>query len=105
MNKYSKFLSCALAGSMLIGLASCREDWSNENTPENSLTVATGEQLLTSAEFRMYPHGYTLWFYSAPTYFSASQMLGFSGSYTEGRLATTAGGQHTSMMVDRKSVV
>ena len=101
MNKYSKFLSCALAGSMLIGLASCREDWSNENTPENSLTVATGEQLLTSAEFRMYPHGYTLWFYSAPTYFSTSQMLGFSGSYTEGRLATTAGGQHVSMMVNQ----
>ena len=101
MNNYKKILSSVLVGTMAFGLAGCRDDWSTDNTPESSLTQATAEQLLTSAEFRMYPHGYTLWFYSAPTYFSATQMLGFGGSYTEGRLVTTAGGQHTGQMINQ----
>lgn len=101
MNIYKKVLSSVLAGSVVLGLASCREDWSVVNTPEDSLTNATPEQLLTSSEFRMYPMGYTLWFYSAPTYFSGSQMLGFSGSYSEGRIATTAGGQHVGQMINQ----
>lgn len=101
MNKFKKILSSMLAVSMVMGLASCRDDWSNENTDEGTVTVASPAMLLTGAEFRMYPHGYTLWFYSAPTYYAASQMAGFSGSYTEGRLKTTAGGQHTAQMMNQ----
>lgn len=86
MKTYKKILSSVIACSMLVGLTGCRDDWSKENTPPNSLPSATAAQLLASAEFRMYPHGYTLWFYDAPSWFKTSQMLGFTGSYTNSRL-------------------
>lgn len=84
MKSYKKILSCLLAGSMLVGLTGCRDDWSRENTPPTSIPTATAAQLLASAEFRMYPHGYTLWFYNAPVWMRTSQMLGFTGGYTNG---------------------
>ena len=100
MKNYKKFLSGILASSMLLGLASCRDDWSVENDAPNSLPTATAEQLLTTAEFRMYPHGYTLWFYDAPTWMTSSQMLGFTGGYSQSRLREIGGG-HTGMMINQ----
>lgn len=101
MNNITKFLSYALIGSISFGLAGCRDDWSQVNTEENALTVATPNQLLTSAEFRMYPNGYTYWFYSAPTYFATTQMLGFTGAYNEGRLTGMSIGSGTPMMMNQ----
>lgn len=100
MKNYKKILSSVLVGTMALGLSSCRDDWSKENDKPSSLPSATAEQLLTTAEFRMYPHGYTLWFYSGEAWFKTTQMLGFSGSYTNSRLIGIDEGR-TPMMINQ----
>ena len=51
MNNYKKIISVAIAGVLLTGFSSCRDDWSAMNNPEDKLTSATPIQLLTTAEY------------------------------------------------------
>jgi len=91
MKQYKKLISIALAATTLVGLTGCRDDWSKENTSESTLAVATPEMLLASAEMKFYPNYYTFWFYNAPVYFTSTQMLGFTGGYTDSRLTGFTG--------------
>lgn len=91
MKQYKKLISLALAATTLVGLTGCRDDWSKENTKESTLAVATPVQLLASAELKLYPNWYDFYFYNPPVYFATSQMLGFSGGYTDARLTGMAG--------------
>lgn len=86
MNNYKKILSACLAGVMLTGFSSCRDDWSDMNDPEDQMTSATPVQLLTTAEYGIYPFGYGTWF-SAPSYYALTQMGGFGTGYSETRAA------------------
>ncbi|MEZ3598267.1 MAG: SusD/RagB family nutrient-binding outer membrane lipoprotein [Paramuribaculum sp.] len=91
MKQYKKLISLALVASTLVGLTGCRDDWSKENTDEKTLAVATPEMLLASAEMKFYPNYYTMWFYNAPVYYVSTQMMGFTGGYTDSRLTGFCG--------------
>lgn len=85
MNNYKKLLTASLAGVMLFGFSSCRDDWSEMNNPVDKMTSATPVQLLTTAEYGIYPFGYGTWFYGAPSYMALTQMSGFGGGYNDTR--------------------
>ena len=98
MNNYKKIISVAIAGVMLTGFSSCRDDWSAMNNPEDKLTSATPIQLLTTAEYGIYPFGYGIWFNGAPAFMSLTQMSGFSGGYNETRAALQTPGSQSCMI-------
>ncbi len=93
MKNYKKILSIALAGSMLMSFTACRDEWSDVNLQESTIDKATPVQLLATAEMAIYPFGYGTWFSGAPSYLKLSQMGGFTGSYTDGNILTSAAGQ------------
>ncbi len=87
MNNYKKLISIALAGIVLTGTSSCRDEWADQNNPVDKLTSASPVQLLTTAEYGIYPFGYILWFNGAPSFMSLTQMSGFTSGYDETRAA------------------
>lgn len=85
MNISKNIISFGLAGVMLAGFSSCRDEWSDMNNPEDKMTSATPVQLLTTAEYGIYPFGYSTWYFGEPSYLALTQMGGFTGGYGETR--------------------
>lgn len=80
-----------MAGSMVFGLSSCRDDWSGENTGPNQLATVTPNQLIATAEMVVYPYGYGCWWFNQPSYASLAQMIGWTGGIVEGRVLASPG--------------